>query len=69
MVFTGLHASVNEKGATAVMTIQLDKEKGPQIRVTQGKEHPAFLQLFNGSMIILYGKSDTNNLHNCNRGM
>ena len=65
---TGHHASINEKGATAIMTVELDKEKGPQVRVVQGTEHPAFLQLFNGSMIVLHGKSDNNDISLCNNG-
>ena len=54
-----------------MLTVELDKEKGPQviyfanhhcskvslkfavqIRVPQGKELPAFLQLFGGGMIV-----------------
>ena len=65
---TGHHASINEKGATAIMTVELDKEKGPQVRVVQGTEHPAFLQLFNGSMIVLHGKSDNNDISLCKNG-
>ena len=53
---SGEYASVNEKGAAAVMTVELDKERCPQIRVVQGKEHPTFLQLFRGGMIVLCGK-------------
>ena len=49
-----------------MITVELDKERAPQIRVTQGKEHPAFLQLFNGSMIILCGKSESNPIEKCN---
>ena len=49
------------------MTVELDKERGPQIRVVQGKEYAAFLQLFKGSMIILYGKSDKNDIEQCQR--
>ena len=46
----------------------MDKEKGPQVRVVQGTEHPAFLQLFNGSMIVMYGKSDNNEISKCKNG-
>ena len=39
------------------MTVELDKEKGPQVRVEGGKEPPAFLNLFNGGLILLQGRS------------
>ena len=39
------------------MTVELDKEKGPQVRVVQGKEPPAFLNLFDGGMMLLKGRS------------
>jgi supervillin len=64
----GQNASINEKGATAVLTILMDTEKGAQIRVLQGKEHPAFLQLFKGGLIVLLGKSPNNELVKCSQG-
>lgn len=32
----GNDCTVNEEGATAVMTLELDSEKGPQVRRTSG---------------------------------
>uniref|UniRef100_UPI00358EB31C supervillin-like isoform X2 n=1 Tax=Myxine glutinosa TaxID=7769 RepID=UPI00358EB31C len=48
----GRRASANEKGASALMTVELDQEKGPQVPVQQGKESPCFLQLFQGAMLV-----------------
>uniref|UniRef100_A0A336LRA2 CSON001765 protein n=1 Tax=Culicoides sonorensis TaxID=179676 RepID=A0A336LRA2_CULSO len=57
----GIDASANEKGAAALMTVELDKEKGSQIRVTQGEESTAFIRLFK-VMFIHMSKSDIENV-------
>ncbi|TSU88978.1 Supervillin [Bagarius yarrelli] len=52
----GRNSTVSEKGTSALMTIELDEERGAQVQVQQGKEPPCFLQCFNGGMIVHCGK-------------
>ncbi|XP_076271770.1 uncharacterized protein LOC143203482 isoform X2 [Rhynchophorus ferrugineus] len=52
----GNNSSVNEKCTAAFLTVELDKQNAPQIRVVQGAEPAAFLRLFRGSMMIHKGK-------------
>lgn len=54
----GRNATVSEKGTSALMTVELDEERGAQVQVQQGKEPPCFLQCFNGGMIIHAGKRE-----------
>uniref|UniRef100_A0A1B6HJL8 HP domain-containing protein n=1 Tax=Homalodisca liturata TaxID=320908 RepID=A0A1B6HJL8_9HEMI len=57
----GGEASTNDKGAAALLTVQLDQERGPQLRLAQGQEPPAFRQLFHGGLIVHRGRrSDSN---------
>ncbi|KAM9308207.1 supervillin [Gastrophryne carolinensis] len=54
----GRHATVSEKGTSALMTIELDEERGAQVQVLQGKEPPCFLQCFQGGMIVHAGRRE-----------
>ncbi|XP_076855694.1 supervillin a isoform X4 [Brachyhypopomus gauderio] len=54
----GRNSTVSEKGTSALITVELDEERGAQLQVPQGKELPCFLQCFNGGMIIHAGKRE-----------
>uniref|UniRef100_A0A8C2A6S0 Supervillin n=1 Tax=Cyprinus carpio TaxID=7962 RepID=A0A8C2A6S0_CYPCA len=54
----GRNSTVSEKGTSALMTVELDEERGAQMQVQQGKEPPCFLQCFNGGMIVHSGKRE-----------
>uniref|UniRef100_A0A8C5GNH0 Supervillin-like n=1 Tax=Gouania willdenowi TaxID=441366 RepID=A0A8C5GNH0_GOUWI len=54
----GRHSSVSEKGTSALMTVELGSHRGSQVLVSQGKEPPCFLQLFQGGLIIHKGSRE-----------
>ncbi|KAJ8268682.1 hypothetical protein COCON_G00138540 [Conger conger] len=54
----GRNSTVSEKGTSALMTVELDEERGAQVQVQQGKEPPCFLQCFSGGMILHSGRRE-----------
>ncbi|XP_053715034.1 supervillin a isoform X2 [Synchiropus splendidus] len=54
----GRNSTISEKGTSALMTVELDEERGAQVQVLQGKEPPCFLQCFKGGMIVHAGKRE-----------
>uniref|UniRef100_A0A8D3B996 Supervillin d n=1 Tax=Scophthalmus maximus TaxID=52904 RepID=A0A8D3B996_SCOMX len=54
----GRHSSISEKGTSALMTVELGSHRGSQVLVSQGKESPCFLQVFQGGLIIHKGSRE-----------
>ncbi|KAJ8414282.1 hypothetical protein AAFF_G00051520 [Aldrovandia affinis] len=54
----GRHSSVSGKGTSALMTVELGNHRGAQVLVSQGKEPPCFLQLFQGGLVIHKGSRE-----------
>uniref|UniRef100_A0A8D0CW01 Supervillin d n=1 Tax=Sander lucioperca TaxID=283035 RepID=A0A8D0CW01_SANLU len=54
----GSHSSISEKGTSALMTVELGSHRGSQVLVSEGKEPPCFLQLFQGGLIIHKGSRE-----------
>ncbi|KAM6908075.1 supervillin a [Lycodopsis pacificus] len=54
----GRNSTVSEKGTSALMTVELDEERGAQVQVQQGREPPCLLQCFKGGMVVHSGKRE-----------
>ncbi|CAF98827.1 unnamed protein product, partial [Tetraodon nigroviridis] len=61
----GRNSTISEKGTSALMTVELDEERGAQVQVQQGKEPPCFLQCFKGGMVVHSGKREEEEEENC----
>uniref|UniRef100_A0A4W4G549 HP domain-containing protein n=1 Tax=Electrophorus electricus TaxID=8005 RepID=A0A4W4G549_ELEEL len=57
----GRDSSVSGRGTSALMTVELGNQRGAQVQVTQGKEPPCFLQLFQGGLVIHRGCREDSN--------
>ncbi|XP_068614015.1 supervillin-like, partial [Brachionichthys hirsutus] len=57
----GRQSSISEKGTSALMTVELGSHRGSQVLVSEGKEPPCFLQLFQGGLVIHKGSREDRN--------
>ncbi|XP_038634965.1 supervillin-like isoform X3 [Scyliorhinus canicula] len=63
----GRLSSISGKGTSALTTVELGKDREAQVLVSQGKEPPCFLQLFQGGMTIHSGRR--NNIRSSQAGL
>ncbi|EDV26297.1 uncharacterized protein TRIADDRAFT_54138 [Trichoplax adhaerens] len=52
----GSDCSIGDKGTSALLTVELDDEKAPQIPLEQGNEPPCFFLLFSGKAVFHIGR-------------
>ncbi|ESN97493.1 hypothetical protein HELRODRAFT_114173 [Helobdella robusta] len=50
----GVESSINEKGASALMTVELNQDNGPHVRIVEGKEPSCFIDLFSRRPMIIH---------------